>query len=587
MSNSFSLKIADIRNAALQKLAWSCDKDNTTGYLSNEEFSIFKQKALYLEGVSDEDFNQAMGLYKSEESRQEAPAEQAVKQEEPAEETKPQEPAVEPEEQAVPEELQEEPAEEPDDKGKKQLVDLSEINFDLERGLEKMNTAAGELATLTAVDMMLLSSGTPYGPTYQALIDKRETYTKEGKDTSDINAEIGAIEEQIKEYVKTHKVEELDNLIKNGEMTIFRYGKNKEKKGVFTFSVNSSGNNAIQKNSSVEPNDDDENNNNTDIKNDNDDGDDNSDDNSPKNKLDGGVTCTATLDTEEFQGKVVADVRSDNTDIYLGAAYNKNFDSNRNLALSFSGRETIEPGYSTGSGGLSVDYKSQDFSAGAFGYIKHESMAEQGTQIEWKAEGYLKYKENVQIIAGYENEYIDSYPYAKVKLNGVKEYENTNLKLTGGLTAEVGKVNYNDKFFGNMPSDVNIDVRMRGGIQFETEDLNANVNALASYNCLVDNSAEDKKEKFLHNGSVTLLGSITKGKLGLTTMVSAFAGESTFGAAAESDCPVRISSSITIQCADVFKGISPFISYTLDNSTNGRQHNIGAGIKMSIEKLAH
>lgn len=58
------LDISKIQNAELQKLAYKADADNN-GMLNAEELSVFKAEALEKEGVSAEDFNQAMGLYKS------------------------------------------------------------------------------------------------------------------------------------------------------------------------------------------------------------------------------------------------------------------------------------------------------------------------------------------------------------------------------------------------------------------------------------------------------------------------------------------------------------------------------------------
>lgn len=57
------LDISKITNAELKKLAYL--KDDGDGNLNAEEFEIFKQEAAVKEGVSAEDFNQAMGLYKS------------------------------------------------------------------------------------------------------------------------------------------------------------------------------------------------------------------------------------------------------------------------------------------------------------------------------------------------------------------------------------------------------------------------------------------------------------------------------------------------------------------------------------------
>lgn len=56
------LDISKITNADLQKLAYLKDGDNN-GTLDADEFALFKQEAAAKEGISTEDFNQAMGLY--------------------------------------------------------------------------------------------------------------------------------------------------------------------------------------------------------------------------------------------------------------------------------------------------------------------------------------------------------------------------------------------------------------------------------------------------------------------------------------------------------------------------------------------
>ncbi len=58
------LDISKIQNEELRRLAYGADKDNN-GMLNAKELSVFKAEALKKEGVSAEDFNQAMGLYKS------------------------------------------------------------------------------------------------------------------------------------------------------------------------------------------------------------------------------------------------------------------------------------------------------------------------------------------------------------------------------------------------------------------------------------------------------------------------------------------------------------------------------------------
>jgi len=57
-----TLTISQISNAALQKLAYLKDKNND-GVLQEKEFKNFKSEAANLKNISDEDFNQAMGLY--------------------------------------------------------------------------------------------------------------------------------------------------------------------------------------------------------------------------------------------------------------------------------------------------------------------------------------------------------------------------------------------------------------------------------------------------------------------------------------------------------------------------------------------
>lgn len=57
-----SLPISQITSAALQKLAYLKDRNND-GVLQEDEFKNFKSEAAKRKDISDEDFNQAMGLY--------------------------------------------------------------------------------------------------------------------------------------------------------------------------------------------------------------------------------------------------------------------------------------------------------------------------------------------------------------------------------------------------------------------------------------------------------------------------------------------------------------------------------------------
>ena len=67
------LDISKIENEALKRLAYECDKKANFGELDEKEFGIFHKKAKKLKGISDQDFNQAMGLYKSDGAKEEEP----------------------------------------------------------------------------------------------------------------------------------------------------------------------------------------------------------------------------------------------------------------------------------------------------------------------------------------------------------------------------------------------------------------------------------------------------------------------------------------------------------------------------------
>lgn len=67
------LDVSKITNAKLQRLAYEKDTNNDNN-LNADEFRMFKEEASKLENISDNDFNQAMGLYVSNPNSEEAPA---------------------------------------------------------------------------------------------------------------------------------------------------------------------------------------------------------------------------------------------------------------------------------------------------------------------------------------------------------------------------------------------------------------------------------------------------------------------------------------------------------------------------------
>lgn len=78
-----TLKISEIKNAALQKLAYLKDKNND-GILQEKEFNLFKKEAAKQQNISDDDFNQAMGLYLSNPVSSEVKSDSLIKEVAPA-----------------------------------------------------------------------------------------------------------------------------------------------------------------------------------------------------------------------------------------------------------------------------------------------------------------------------------------------------------------------------------------------------------------------------------------------------------------------------------------------------------------------
>ena len=73
------LEISKIVNEQLQKLAYLKDANNNS-ILEGDEISIFKEEAAKIEDITAEDFNETMGLFKSEEAKaMTAPEEAKVK----------------------------------------------------------------------------------------------------------------------------------------------------------------------------------------------------------------------------------------------------------------------------------------------------------------------------------------------------------------------------------------------------------------------------------------------------------------------------------------------------------------------------
>jgi hypothetical protein len=78
------LEISKIVNEQLQKLAYLKDANNNS-ILEGDEISIFKEEAAKIEDITAEDFNETMGLFKSEEAKAMTAPEEAKVKRTPAE----------------------------------------------------------------------------------------------------------------------------------------------------------------------------------------------------------------------------------------------------------------------------------------------------------------------------------------------------------------------------------------------------------------------------------------------------------------------------------------------------------------------
>ena len=444
-------------------------------------------------------------------------------------------------------------------------------------GFNVEGTGAEEIINRVLADISLSGVGTPHAGTYKALCDAIDAMNAKGLNTQELEEEREALEDMMRDYIKDNYEQITSILDKNGTRSEFHYGENKSKVGYVTQTVQLKGNGGIKDKSNIEEIVTDSINTNTNT---------NTNTNN-KNKFDGGVIYGLTLETENSDVRFTGDFSSDNIDLALSAENRKKL-KNGTLSTALSVRETVEPDHHEGSGGASLDYKSDsnDLTTGTFAFYKYEK--DKNIPADWGASvaGYLKYKNLLRLEAGDDISDGLNYVYSKLNLTGKKEIPNRNLMLTGRMSAEYGAFIF-DKYL-NVDPIHNVEVRTRGNLVFNPENnMNASLGAALAYSCTLVNDKSEKSLDYSHNITTSLLGNFTKDKVSISAMLSLMHSTiESFDEIGNKLDPLKVSSNVTMELKDLFRGISPFVSYTLNTGIQGLEHNIGGGVKLGIDALS-
>ena len=467
-------------------------------------------------------------------------AEEAVKAEEVAEG-----PVVPESEETTPEETQT-----PEESGNK-------IKF------ENYDTAANNLNSFVKKDMTLSDAGTSMGTIYDQYEAELKKNIKEGKDTSSAEEMIDFIRNMTVETFDVQTKYEEDAYV---EEKTYKYGKDKDKEIKIKQSVKFGGNNSFANKDGLKEVKTEEK---TEEKTE-------GDSEQTKNQLDGSVDYSVSAQTDNGRYSFMTSQGTDNQHYYLAGMYNKTFDNGGNLAISGTGKLTVDKEDVAGSGGIALDYKADAFSTGAYFYGKFENSV--GTSDRsYKAEGYAKYKDIVRASGGFEKEYGVVNPSGRIKLYGEKELPNSGLSFRGSFSTDVGASIYDKTIYGaDATSNISIDVKARGGISFKADDISANLDGMFVYGCNIDPSKAKNEEKYLHTFGGILLGNVRKGKLEASATVCAYKGPSQF--VKEGQSPVTVASTFALKLHEIIKNITPVVSCTIGNNTTGSRAAIQAGI---------
>lgn len=425
-------------------------------------------------------------------------------------------------------------------------------------------------------DLSNYNLDSPGGLAYQALNDQKKRANKAGHEAKSIEDMQENLEKLSENYTR--------NFESSQEQNTNKYNKSNEiilengKKIRINQSVGLGADSAIANQDSSNVTDSDETDEETDTEEQN-------NDDIAKKISNGGVSYGLNISGEAFDTKLHINASFEDVDLKFGTTYAKSFNDKSHLITTVVGRETIIMNENSGSGGLAFDYKNADFSTGIYGLYEHRK--EDDKQVwECESEVYAKYKENVSTSINFGNSNDFSYLTADVDLNGVKTLENKNLKLSGSLLLGGGFMNPKENLYDDTANSriYAAYADAKGGLQFKAEDMSANVNGIVSYQCLMV-PAPTNEYVATHNIGGAVLGNFTKDKFSISALVNVAKED-----LSDKETPATVATNVTVAVKNVFKGITPFLSYTLDNSSlqTGlpHKHSISGGIKISLEDLS-
>lgn len=434
--------------------------------------------------------------------------------------------------------------------------DISKINENA-LGLKTSGSAAEELYT-RVLSNISESGENPYNTIYLALCKQQS-----GNTLADVSAQIDDVIENMKIYSKDHNDETDELLLKNGSVSEFKYGKDNSKTGIVMQSLNITGLNlneeGEQSNDSI---------------------------NKDNNDFNGNISYRMRATTDKAEVETNINAGSDNVDIQLAALYKTQTENGGNLSLSVNGRETMDGATTDGSAGASFDYNKDYFSTGLYYYYNRETDETGDVFKNTHLEGYLKYKQNVNLLAGIQNSDFLKYYYSELKLSGLKNLEDINTKLTGALSAEAGSLYTDYSDLGLEKNKLtNLDLCLMGGAYFKTDDISASLNGRISYNYLID--PDDDNESKL---GLSVLGAFAKDNIAVSAMFSMFKGlsspsENPDESVKSASNDINIATSVGFEIKNLLKGISPQFSYTSTSIDNKVQHFFNMTLKTSIEAL--
>ena len=439
-------------------------------------------------------------------------------------------------------------------------------------GFYQEGTGAEDIMNTIMSDIALSSAGTPFSDAYGALCQKKKNLAAKNEDTSDINNQIEEMRKRILDYIRDNYTQIEKNLSTLTEESTFKYGKDKSKTGSYTQIISLKGNGGIKgkDNSTLEDSDEE-----------------NTDNVTEKNSSNFGVLYGLNLNTENSCVRFLADVSSDNIDLALAAESRKQYKLG---ILSASGaiRETIESGYNEGSGGLSVDYvnNKKNFFAGIYGLYNYNKPSNEKANFNGKFTAYGQYKNTLRLEVNGKLTNDATYYDTNLNIRGKKELTDKDLTLFGQITPEysITKFKYDDTDT-ELPLSHHAEIRARGNIIFHPEqDTQLSFGASGKYGITFYPSEKDIQP--VHEYAFGVLGNFTNKHVGVTAMVSGInvLGSDENGTMANN---LKLSSNVTVDLHNLFKGITPYISYTLNTGAYNPEHNIGGGIKLSLDALSN